>query len=157
MFKYFKKIWSDPVWSSVIASAILSVSSAFFFSQTEDISSHSVVNYNYSLDYKLLLYVAGCSFVVFYLIRFQTQKPRHLEEADLHIVLSQWWPSVTLGSGNIIVDYRKVDKQLRLPLGSTKKHIDRVAKENYYKVKNVGDKYAEYTEDTQRIFNPRQQ
>lgn len=64
-------------------------------------------------------------------------------EGDILALLESWWPkSEGMAPDNVKVEFSKVDKELSLPSGSTKKYIHRVAKRQSFKCVSAGNAVA---------------
>lgn len=75
-------------------------------------------------------------------------------EGDILALLENWWPkSSGMSPDNVKVEFSKIDKELSLKSGSTKKYINRVAKRQSFKCISKGDHVAlfEYDLDTDRL------
>ncbi|MBQ4840040.1 hypothetical protein [Pseudoalteromonas luteoviolacea] len=155
MKSFILKVWNDAVGSKIISTAILTVISAL---------SLYISNFELSKLYGwffiqvsfpvwsiiiVLLIIVVFSTIFLRIIVERTQSD--LTDCDIEIQLSNWWPEKGMYDGNVVVNFEKVDKELRLPKGSTKRLIASVAKEKYYLPHNLGDKNAEFKVDFSRI------
>ncbi|EKB3555201.1 hypothetical protein ONY95_004569 [Vibrio parahaemolyticus] len=155
MKEYITKIWKDPVGSSLIASFIIFIIKLIFFSgENENIDleeqSHAI-----SLDIWLIgAIVVGVLLFIRLLLAWNRDRIHNqsLSDDDIHIMLSKWWPSKSMFDGNVFVEYEKVDRKLKLPKGSTKRHISKVAMSKLYKPVAVGDRQAEFQVDFKRVM-----
>lgn len=68
-----------------------------------------------------------------------------LTDDDIFTRLYQWWPKIEgMFPDDVHIDFLKVDKELSLPFGSTKKHIGQVANKKGFKKVSGGEHYAIY-------------
>ena len=68
-----------------------------------------------------------------------------LTEGDIIALLDDWWPkSERMVPDNVKVNFSEIDTSLGLPPGSSKKHIDKVAKSKSFKCISSGNLFAVY-------------
>ena len=148
--KYIAKIWKDPVGSSLIASFITLIIKFTFFPEDLEEQSHTT-----SLDVWFIgAIVVGVLLFMRPLLAWNRDRLHNqsLSDDDIHIILSKWWPSKSMFDSNIFVEYEKIDRELKLPKGSTKSHISKVAMSKLYKPVAIGDRQAEFQVDFKRVM-----
>ena len=68
-----------------------------------------------------------------------------LTSGDIIALLTDWWPkSSKAAREGVTVNYSELDQLLRLPSGSTKRHINIVASKKSYRVVSSGNAIASY-------------
>jgi hypothetical protein len=150
-------IWKDPVWSKVIAGAILA---GVFWAWSE----FSASSFNYVINWLgssisvplwllLVLSILSILSIVRILKKRKKKEPLISNQKDIIAILDSWWPK-SIGSfpDSVSVDFKELENKYNLAPGSVNKTIDIVAFKNCFKIKSRGENFATYSYDLEKAF-----
>jgi len=124
------------------------------------IKSYSYLSQNLHKFLETTLTVKEISYTIifFFIIYFFHKKYKEkelqktLSDSDIRILMSSSWPKK--GDNEVItIEYKKYDKKCNIPRGSTKRLIEKIAQEKYYKILHKGDTYIQLESDFEKFLD----
>lgn len=144
-----KKLWSDPVIASVLASAIFSgVSWAYdsiSMGRMIGIYEYMAKSVNVPVVFLMVPWVFVIVFLFFKVKNNLAWKTKITNEGDILVVLNEWWPKAKGFQSDVTIDFEQVERECNIQQQLVKKYIDQVAQQQGFSRKIQGEKFSTFT------------